>query len=209
MSFASGYRGVAGGSVQTTYQDQPGIAVDGMLAYASEQAIANLDAIFIGEVNGIAAGRGVRLLAANEGLGYQRPPWQAFLPEGDEAAAEFGGIVVFDEAMQSDENGVPGWAKNRVARILRPGRQGGRIYVKCKDAVNPATATVNWVIAPDAAGVYERGEFVPTALAGGAAGTSVALANCSWEIGCSAGGLAVLVLHGTVVPTVSTDDSSL
>ena len=206
MTFASGYRGTAGGAVQTNYHDQPGVAVAGMLAFASD--LNNCDAIFIGETAGIRAGAGVRLLAGNEGLEFQRPPEVAYLPEGDEGATEFGGIVVFDEAMQSDENGVPGWAAKRVARILKPGRAGGRIYVAVKDAIVPGTSTVNWVTAVDAAGKYALGDFCPTALAGGAAGTSVALSNCKWVTPADALGIAMLELHGNVVPVLSTDESS-
>jgi hypothetical protein len=209
MSFSTGYRGVRNGSVQSTYQDQPGVAYNGMLAFASD--LANCDAIFIGETDGIRAGAGVRFLASLDAsvAPIQRPPVQAFLPEGDEAANEFAGIVVFDEAMQSDENGVPGWANGRTARILRPGRAGGRIYVVVKDAIVVGTSTVNWVTSPDAAAKYARGDFCPTALGGGAAGTSVALTNCSWVLGADAFGLAMLELHGNVIPIVSTDDSSL
>lgn len=202
-NFATGFRGQVNGSVQTAYSDQPGIAVPGMLAFASD--INNCDAIFIGEAEGIRAGAGVRLLYADEGLGFQRPPEQAFLPEGDEAVAEFGGIIVFDEAMQSNEDGVPGWAKGRVARVLRPGRMGGRIYVKVKDAIVPGTSTVNWVIAADAAEKYEVGDFSPSALGGGDAGTSVLLTNCKWVTRADAGKIAMLELHGNVVPTLSTD----
>lgn len=208
MTFASGYRGTAHGSVQTTYQDQPGVAVPGMLAFASDYH--NTDAIFIGEANGIAAGKGVRLLAANEGLNFQRPPVQAFLPEGDgvEAVAEFGGVVVFDEAMQSDENGVPGWAYGRVARIVRPGRAGGRVYVSAKDTITPGTSTVNWVIVAPADGSYELGDFAPSALGGGDAGTSVALTNCSWVTPAVDGEVAILEMHGNVLPTLSEDSDS-
>jgi hypothetical protein len=210
MTFASGYRGTSGGAVQSTYQDQMGLAVNGMMAYAAEEGIANIDAIFIGETNGIRAGAGVRFLAATQNQGgYQRPPVQAFLPEGDETADEFAGIVLFDEAMQSNENGVPGWAKNRVARILRPSRSGGRVYVKVKDAIVPGTSTVNWVIAADSVGKYEAGDFCPTALGGGAVGTSVLLTNCKWETEADANGLAILEFHGTIVPVTSTDDPSL
>lgn len=211
MTFASGYRGTAGGAVQTTYADQPGVAYAGMLAFASD--INNCDAIVIGETAGIRAGAGVRFLAANEGLGFQRPALAAYLPEGDEGATEFGGIIVFDEAMQSDENGVPGWADGRIARVLRPGRMGGRIYVAVKDDIDLSTATVNWVITPDAAAKYEAGDFCPTALGGGSAGVSVALSNAKWvtdaEVDSNGDAIAMLELHGNVVPVTSTDDSSL
>ena len=205
MSFASGYRGNANGAVQTSYGDQPGIAVPGMLAFASD--INNCDAIFIGETNGIKAGAGVRFVASNEGLGFQRPGMQAFLPEGDEGATEFGGIVVFDEAMQSDENGVPGWANGRVARIVRPSRGGGRIYVEAKAEITVGSSTVNWVTAAPTDASFEVGDFSPTALGGGAAGTSVALTNCSWVVGGAIGEMAMLELHGNVISILSTDAS--
>jgi len=210
MTFASGYRGVTNGSVQTAYQDQPGRGYAGMLAFASD--LNNCDAVFIGETDGIRAGAGVRFLESDEGLQFQRPPVSAYLPEGDEEATEFAGIIVFDEAMQSDENGVPGWANGRVARVLRPGRAGGRIYVAVKDDIVLASATVNWVIAVDTAEKYQLGDFCPTALGGGAAGTSVALTNATWvtpaTVDANGNGIAVLELHGNVVPALSDDASS-
>jgi hypothetical protein len=205
MTFSTGYRGTFGGSVQTTYYDVPGIAIPGQLAFASD--INYTDAIFVGETNGLRAGAGIRLLADSDGLDFQKPSVSAYLPEGDETNAEFGGIVVFDHAMQSDENGLAGWANGRVARILKPSRMGGRIYVNVKDTIVPGTSTVNWVIAVDDAGKYALGDFCPTALGGGSAGTSVALANCSWVSGATTSGIALLEMHGTIIPVLSTDAS--
>jgi hypothetical protein len=206
--FSDGFRGSVNGAVQTTYADQPGQAIAGMLAFASD--INNCDAVFIGETNGIEAGKGVQFIIGDEGLGFQRPAVLAYLPDGDEAAAEMAGIVVFDEAMQSmaDGDGDPinGWAKGRVARILRPGRGGGRIYVKAKEAVVPGTSTVNWVIAVGSDAKYELGEFAPGVLNSGTVGTTVAIANAKWITAAAAGEVAMLELYGTVVPTF---DSSI
>ena len=204
MSFATGYRGQVMGSVQTTYADQPGVGVPGMLAFASD--INMCDAMFIGEADGIAAGKGVQGIVADEGLGFTRPGLAAYLPDGDEAAAELYGIVVFDEAMQSNEDGVPGWAFGRVARVVRPGRAGGRVYVKAVEAVVPGTSTVNWVITQGSDKKYEVGEFAPGVLNSGTVGTTVAIANAKWVSAAEAGGVAIIELFGSVVPTF---DSSI
>lgn len=202
--FADGYRGTQLGSVQTTYTDQPGVAVAGMLAFSSD--INMCDAVFIGEPLGIEAGKGVQFVASDEGLGFQRPPVAAYLPAGSESAAEMAGILVFDQAMQSmedtDGNPINGWAKGRVGRILRPGRGGGRVYVKAKEAIVPGTSSVNWVITAGSDGVYEVGEFAPSALNSGTVGVTVALTNAQWITAADAGGIAMLELFGNVVPLV-------
>jgi hypothetical protein len=198
MSFASGYRGTAMGSVQTAYEDQPGVAVTGMLAFASD--INMCDAVFIGETNGIPAGRGVQFVVGDEGLNFQRPGVLAYLPDGDESAAELDGIIVFDEAMQSDENGYPGWAKGRVARVLRPGRAGGRIYVRAVDTVVAGTSTVNWVITVGSDAKYSLGQFAPGVLNSGTVGTTVAITNARWVTSAVAGEVAMLEFFGNVVP---------
>ena len=204
MSFANGYRGTSMGAVQTTYDDQPGVAVPGMLAFASD--INMCDAVFIGETNGIAAGVGVQFIIGDEGLGFQRPAVLAYLPNGGEAAAELAGIVVFDEAMQSDTNGIPGWAKGRVARIVRPGRAGGRVYVKAVEEVVAGTSTVNWVITVGSDAKYALGEFAPGVLNSGTVGKTVAISNAKWITSAEAGGVAMLEFYGTVIPTF---DSSI
>ena len=206
--FSDGFRGNVMGSVQTTYADQPGQAVAGMLAFASDEN--NCDAVIIGETNGIEAGKGVQFIALTESATQmQRPAVSAYLPDGDESAAQMAGIVVWEPAMQSmaDAGGNPinGWAKGRVARILRPGRGGGRIYVKAKDEVLPGSSTVNWVIAVGSNAKYELGEFAPGVLNSGTVGTTVAIANAAWITDADANGLAIIELYGTVVPTLGSE----
>lgn len=158
MTFASGYRGSVNGAVQTAYTDQPGIAVAGMIAFASD--LNNVDSFLIAETNGIAAGKGVVFTANTDTLSLQSPPVTVGLPTGSTTAADFGGIMLFDEAMQSDENGVPGWADGRACRVLRPGRAGGRVYAKAVEAIDHTTDSVHLVIT--ASETYEVGEFAPS-----------------------------------------------
>lgn len=188
----NGFRGTVGGAVQTAYTDQPGVAVPGQIAFASD--LNQCDAHIVGETNGLAAGRGIKLTAISDDISLQRPNSAAFLPGDDDTKAAFAGVVVFDEAMQSDENAVNGWAKGRVARIVKPGRAGGRIYVLAKEDI-AVTDTVNWVTIAGTDGLYAKGEFSPDALAGDAEfGTSVALDNARWIAGAAAGGVAILEL---------------
>ena len=193
MSFATGYRGVVGGSVQSAYTDQPGVGVPGMVAFASDNMLK--DAVVIGEANGIAAGRGVRLTAVSDDISLQRPNLQALLPAAGSNEAAFAGILLFDEAMQSDENGVPGWADGRMGRIAKNNRAGGRIYVKAVEAVT-LTDTVNWVTIAPVDASYAIGEFSPSALGGTTFGTSVAISTARWVSEADAGGVAIIELLG-------------
>lgn len=207
MTFASGFRGTSMGSVQTSYTDQPGQAVAGMEAFASDNNAK--DSIFIGETNGIACGRGiVTAQVAEAAYKMQLPNIEAYLPIGSEDATDFAGILMFDEACQSDENGVPGWAAGRQGRYMRPQRSGGRIWVKAVEAIDPQTASVNWVVTAPADASYALGEFSPAALGGGAAGVSVALTNCKWITAADAGGLAIIEMVGAIVGVTPTDESS-
>lgn len=156
-----GFRGIRGGSVQSGYFDQPGVAVPGMLAFASDKYL--LDTVMVGA--DVLAGVGV--VGANPTDSpqlYQRPIFTISPPAGTETlASQLVGVVVFDEAMQSDENGNPGWSAQRTARILRVNRVGGRIYVNQRLPVVVGSSTVNWVIkAGRMQGVaHGAGEFSP------------------------------------------------
>lgn len=159
MSFSTGYRGEVGGSVQKGgYTDQPGEGVPGMLAFASD--INLVDAVYIGEDDGIAAGRGVVFEDVDDLVSLQRPNVSAMLPTGATTADEFQGIVVFDERMNSDADGVPGWQHGRVGRILLNKRSGGRIYVNCPVTVVIDDPVFMQVVA-DAD--FAVGEFRPSA----------------------------------------------
>jgi hypothetical protein len=120
----------------------------------------------------------------------------ASLPTVASAATDFKGVLVWDQYGQSDSNGIAGVDDNRVGKILRYKRGGGRIYVKCPEAVTVGSSTVNWVTVAGTDELYAVGQFAPAALAGtSAAGTSVSLADyATWIQGCSAGGYAVMEL---------------
>jgi|GEM_PF-1709854 len=201
MGFSSGYRGIQGGSVQTAYTDQPGVGVPGMLPYASDNVL--MDNMLVNEANGIAAGRGVVRIPGTADIGnLQRPHSTIKLPDASTIAGDFVGIVLFDEAMQSDSNGVPGWADGRNARVLRPHRAGGRVYVKAKQAIALMDAVYMVTIAPTDAS-YAAGEFCTSSLGGGSAGTSVHLTNARWETAADSGDVAIMELLGDYVTTDS------
>ena len=196
MSFSTGYRGAVNGAVQTSYTDQPGKSLPGMLMGVGE-AMA-IDSYIVKETNGVGAGLGIRLVAGDEGQGFAWPGLTVKLPEGDENENDFGGVVVFDQAMQSDASGNNGWELGRTCRILRPVRSGGRIYTRVVDAVDPLTDSVYWVIAADTGGTYALGSFVPAALGGGAAGTTVLLTTARWVTAAAAGDIAGIEFLGNV-----------
>ena len=197
MGQLTGFRGAVNGSVQTSYTDQPRRAYPGQLAFSSDENL--LDAVIVGDANGIFAGQGVRLdvNTSTEDGNMQTPNVLANQPLGNDTdtAATFGGIVVFEEGMQSDSLGNPGWNQGRVARVMRPKRAGGRIYVQAPDAVVLNTSTVNWVIEVGSDGLHPLGSFASTALAGNSTvGYSVAIPMAVWVSACAAGGIACIEL---------------
>ena len=197
-----GFRGTAFGAVQTTMKDQPGIGVPGMLPFASDLDL--IDSFVVG-TGGIFAGAGVRLAAptiASTKEDYtshiQMPNEEATLPTTGSTAAEFKGICVFDENMQSDSNGIPGWNAGRMCRIARPVRAGSRVFVEAVEAWT-LSSTVNWVIVAGSDGLYKAGQFAPAALAGSAgAGYSVLIAATCVAVKsvAAAGGLVMLEFRG-------------
>ena len=207
VDFKTGFRGNVNGSVQSAITDQPGVGVPGMVMFASD--LNMVDAYPVGETAGIAAGKGVQLIHSEEyAYNLQHPNKAAYLPNGGESAVKFGGIMIFDEQCQSDENGVPGWANGRMAGIMRPVRSGGRVWVKAVKAIT-LHDTVNWVIVAPTDASYEVGEFSPTALGGGSAGTSVVLPHLTWVVPAAAGGLAGIEMVGVLTATVPVNSSSI
>jgi hypothetical protein len=193
MSFRNGYYGAAGGAAQVTYQDQPGAGVPGMLAFASDLNLT--DSMYVSDAAGVSAGKGVKQAAVSDTFSMQEPKISCLLPTGGaETIADFAGIVVFDEGMQSDENGNPGWDTGRMAQILRPVRGGGRIHIKCREAFTAYSSTLNWVIvAGTTNGVaYVPGDFAPAALGGAGAGTSVAITTATVITSGAAGGTCIV-----------------
>jgi len=191
--FNTGFRGSQNGSIQTVVTDQPGLGVVGELCFASDNDL--VDSYLV--KTGVFAGAGVQLVANAAGLGqFQLPGQLAQLPNDENLAiADFAGVVVFDENMQSDANGVPGWEDGRTCRVVRPGRAGGRIWVKAVVAVDKATASVNWVVKAGTDGLYRAGEFAPAALAGSeAAGYSVAITTAKVISSAAAGGVFAIEL---------------
>lgn len=165
----NGFRGTVGGSVQSNYTDQPGVGFAGMMPFASEEAIALIDSAIIGETEGIAAGRGVCFTQATAAaFDLQRPNSLAFLPTVATDAAAFQGIALRDDGMQSDANGVAGYNKGRVLRVLRKGRSGGRVYVKVQETV-AVTDTVSMVTVASTDGKFLPGDFVVATPAGATA----------------------------------------
>ena len=201
-NFASGYYGLAGGAVQATYDDQPGVGVPGELAYASD--INLCDALYVGDANGIAAGMGVKRVAITDAVSLQTPldaiylpgnTWSAFGVNGSaggETIANFAGIVVFDETMQSDSSGRPGWDTGRMAMVARPQRGGARPYVYCREAMTKGNnlwwVTIGGTAASGA--VYNAGEFADHAPAGGV--TSVEITTAFLVTSGIAGGVAMV-----------------
>ena len=102
MAF-NGFRGTAGGSVQSNYTDQPGLGVPGMIAFASEEVTANIDSYFIGDANGVAAGKFVVQTDPTHALGdFQRPQQALFVTTPEN------GLTV-PVAIYADDRKAEGW----------------------------------------------------------------------------------------------------
>jgi hypothetical protein len=165
-----------------------------MLAFASD--LNQVDSIFVGEPDGVAAGKGICFTSIDDDNSLQRPNEAVFLPAVGTVLADFKGVVVFDEHCQSDEDGTPGWAKGRQARVLRTGgRAGGRVYVEAVEVI-AKTDAVHLVIVAGTDGLYQPGDFCPEALAGNAEfGTSIDVSTkARWVEGADAGDVALLEL---------------
>ena len=193
-SFGTGFRGTVQGAIQTSVNDQPGQGVPGMLPFASDNDL--IDSYMVSG-DGVAAGTGVQLVAnAGATQQFQLPGSLAQTPNATNLSiTDFGGIVVFDENMQSNADGENGWADGRMCRVARPGRAGARVYVKAVEAFDKASATVNWVTSAGTDGKYRTGEFAPAALAGNATvGYSVAITTAKVISSAAAGGVFAIEL---------------
>jgi len=205
MGNFTGFYGIAGGAVQSTYDDQPGVGVPGELAYASD--INFCDALCVGDANGIAAGLGVKRvsISSDDAVSLQTPLDAVFLPgntagaswgvngsAGGETIASFAAVMIFDETMQSDSSGQPGWDTGRMAMVARPERGGARPYVKCVEACTKGN-NVYWITVGGAAAsgaVYAAGQFASYSPGGGV--TAVELTNAFFITSGVAGGVAMI-----------------
>ena len=189
----NGFYGTKNGSAQTTYTDQPGVAIPGKLAFASD--INLCDSFPVSDANGVAAGRGVKAAAITDLTNPQALNESILLPVGSETVANFLGVVVFDQTMGSDfTTGAPGWNVGRIANVLKFNRVGGRIWVYAREAVTAGSSTVNWITTPGtvtSGAVYLAGEFSPAVAAGGTA-ASTAITTAKWITSAIAGGVAML-----------------
>lgn len=200
-TMASGFRGTQNGYVQNMITDQPGFGVPGMLPYASDNTL--VDSFIVGA--DVFAGAGCILLPnsaftspalIDSPVNYQTPPELMALPSAAQSPSglalyNFAGVVVFNENMQSNSSGYPGWAQGRVGQLLRPNRAGGRIFVVARETIVPGTSTVNWIVVGDTAGLYAAGEFAPEAYSTNSA-TSVAITTAKWITPAVAGGIAII-----------------
>ena len=192
MGFNDGFLGAVGGAVQTSYTDQPGQGVPGMLAMAHDLRL--VDALVVVDANGVAAGKGVKATQETEIYSQELPNIGVLLPTGSESVADFEGVTVFDETMGTNSSGIPGMEAGRKIQVLRAKRGGGRIWVYAREAVVAGTSTVNWITTAGtvtSGAVYEAGEFSPAAAAGGTA-VSTAISSAKWITSAAAGGVACI-----------------
>lgn len=181
------YHGTKFGFVQSSVDDQMGIALEGRLANASD--INLCDGISAGE--NIPVGYGVKLGALSGALKAGINDQKVVLPESTDDATAFAGIVVRTETGHTDANGLNYVALQEIATLLRSTRVGGRIWVKAQSNITKAGG-VHWVIDDDTVNELTAGGFAGSAVTN----KTVALPNVKVVAEATKGNLALVELTG-------------
>lgn len=181
------YHGTKFGFVQSSVDDQMGIALEGRLANASD--INLCDGISAGA--DIPVGYGVKKAALSGAIKAGINDEKVVLPASTDTAAAFAGIVVRTETGHTNTDGVSYVAEKEIATVLRSSRVGGRIWVKAQSAITTG-GNIYWVIADDTTNELTAGGFAGSAVTN----KTVQLTNVKVVAGAAKGGLALIELLG-------------
>lgn len=157
------------GFAQSEYVDQMGTALPGQLTYASDQWL--IDSYVVAPAtdgNGIEAGLGFVAAAipdadragARAGLNIK----YAGLPAAGATAADFAGITVRNQQMDSNVAGHACWFAGRMCNGIRANRIGGRIWVQLSSGSAAVDAPVFWIISDTTGHGKPIGSFAGAAL---------------------------------------------
>lgn len=139
------------GFAQSTYVDQMATALPGSIAYASDQwlidtAIVAPDTSAAGLVAGIGVVTSVIPAANRTGARAGVNNTYAKLPAAGTTLADFGGVLVRNQQMDSNVDGDACWFANRACNILRSNRVGGRVWVRFVNGTAAPGGSVYWII---------------------------------------------------------------
>lgn len=144
------------GFAQSTYYDQMATALPGSLAFASDinlvdSATARKNDSETGQ--GLLAGVGVLIapIAQAQIQGHRSGlSKEASLPTAGTTAAQFGGILVRNQQMDTNSSGDACWFPGRMVNVLRAervgGRVGGRIWARLTKGATSLGAAPYWII---------------------------------------------------------------
>lgn len=177
------YHGTKFGFVQTSVDDQMGVALEGRLANASD--INLCDGISAGENIPVGYGVVYSVLAGALKAGINSE--KVKLPTADSTSSDFGGIVIRTETGHTDTNGVSYTAAQEIATVLRSDRVGGRVWVKAQSAITTG-GDIYWVVADDTD--LKTGGFAGSAVTN----KTVKLSGVKVISGAAKGGLALIEL---------------
>ena len=181
------YHGTKFGFVQTSVDDQMGVALEGRLANASD--INLCDGLSAGE--NIPVGYGVVISALSGALKAGVNAEKVKLPTSSSTAEDFGGIVIRTETGHTDTNNVSYVAEQEIATVLRSARVGGRIWVKAQSAITTG-GSLYWVIADDTTNELTAGGFAGSAVTN----KTVVLNGVKVVAGAAKGALALIEICG-------------
>lgn len=179
------YHGTKFGFIQSSINDQMGVALEGRLANASD--INLCDGISAGE--NIPVGCGVVYSALSGAIKAGINAEKVSLPTAGATEADFGGIVVRTDTGHTNTDNVSYVAKEEIATVLRSNRVGGRIWVKAQSNITTG-GRLYWVIADDAGSELKAGGFAgsPVSL------KTVKITSAKVIAGAAKGGLALIEL---------------
>ena len=157
------------GFAQSLYVDQIGTALPGSLAFTSDQRL--VDSFIVSPTvgpNGLEAGLGVitSVIPALEVSGTRAGmnTKYAGLPAVGATAANFAGISVRNQQMDSNVAGHACWFSNRLCNVIRSNRVGGRVWVQLSNGSSVVDGAVYWIISNTTAHGKPIGSFSATAL---------------------------------------------
>lgn len=160
------------GFAQSQYFDQQATAIPGLLAYASD--INLVDSAFVGAVDpiyGLLAGTGIMInpttVSNRPGINYD----VAVPPTVTATDADFAGVVVRNQWMDTNPNGDACIYPDRMCNYARRGRAGSRIWVRLEAGTSTFGAPVYWIVRDTAGTGKTIGSFSAEPITGTATPT--------------------------------------
>ena len=139
------------GFMQSKYVDQMSTALPGALVYASDNVLVD-SYIVDPATDGLGLEAGLGYVATNipstdrEGYREGMNTKYASKPTAATTAADFAGVTVRNQQMDSNVNGKACWFAGRMCNGMRANRVGGRVWVQLSNGSAAMDGTVHWII---------------------------------------------------------------